>query len=55
LEKTYIFVGTSSATDEKKQDQDPEVSGTDPRIRIHIKMSRIHNTEKNINADPQHW
>ncbi len=37
------IVGILSATDEKKQDPDPEVSGTDPRIRIRTKMSWIHN------------
>ncbi len=32
--KNLFFVGILSATDEKKQEPDTYVSGTDPRIRI---------------------
>jgi hypothetical protein len=38
FEKNSVFVGILKATD--------EVCGTDPRIRIHTKMSRIHNTDQ---------
>ncbi len=39
-----FFVGVLKVKDEKKQDPEPLVRGTDPRI--HTKMSRIHNTVK---------
>jgi hypothetical protein len=48
-------ISENTANDEK---QDPDVSGTDTglRIRIHTKMSRIHNTRTvnpdSVNPDP---
>jgi hypothetical protein len=42
--KKFFFLGVLKVNDEKKQDPDPLVRGTDPRIRILAKMSRICNT-----------
>jgi hypothetical protein len=35
----------------EEQDPDPEVSGTNPGIRIRIKMSRIHNNGHYLRAE----
>ncbi len=44
LEKEVIFCWHLAGHWRKKQGPDPFFSGTDPRIRIRTKRSRIHNT-----------
>jgi hypothetical protein len=46
--KTYFFLASCQPPVEKNQDPDPEVSGTDPRIRTRTEMSRIHSTALKI-------
>ncbi len=44
--ETYnFFVSMLKATSEKEKDPDPQVSGTDSRIRVRTKISRFHSTD----------
>ncbi len=45
-EKKMFFCGRLEGYWRKEQDPDPLVKGTEPRIRILIKMSLIRNTEQ---------
>jgi hypothetical protein len=42
--KKLFFVGVLKVTEEPDPEPNPLVKGTDPRIRIRTKMSRIRNT-----------
>ncbi len=44
IKQKYFLLASCQPPVEKNQDQDPEVSGTDPRIRTRTEMSRIHST-----------
>jgi hypothetical protein len=46
ISKKLFFVGVLRVTDKKQEPEpDPLVRGTDPRIGIRTKMSRIRNTD----------